>query len=198
MAELSSESEAPVLVLFAHPAAWVSQVNRTLVDAVRHLPGVRVHDLHDAYPDFYIDVAAEQRLLRAARLVVLQHPVYWYGPPAILKHWMDVVLARGFAYGEGGGALAGKDLLQVVSTGAPADTYRREGRHGYTLAELLRPVEQTARFCEMRYLRPLVVHAGRALAPTALQAPARRYRELLAGYPATRPPAVALGELWGA
>ncbi len=185
------QEDAPVLVLFAHPAFRASRVNRALADAVRDLPGVHFHDLLEAYPDFYIDVAAEQRRLRAAQLVVLQHPLYWYSAPAIIKHWIDVVLVRGFAYGEGGGALVGKDLLQVVSTGACADAYSPDGRHGYALSELLRPLEQTARFCGMHYLRPLVIHAGRELAAEALQGHARAYRELLAGYPRTRPPPLA-------
>jgi putative NADPH-quinone reductase len=186
----------PTLVLFAHPTYRASQVNRVLADAVRDLPGVCFHDLLEAYPDFYIDVEAEQRRLRAARLVVMQHPLYWYGAPAIFKHWMDVVLTQDFAYGERGDALAGKDLLQVISTGAPEDAYRAEGRHRYPLVDLLRPVEQTARFCGMRYLRPLVVYAGRSLAPEALAGHARRYRAILAGYPASHPPPVGLGERW--
>jgi putative NADPH-quinone reductase len=195
----ASTPEAPsILVVFAHPAYRASQVNRALAEAVRDLPGVAFHDLLETYPDFYIDVAAEQRRLRAARLVVLQHPIYWYGPPGVIKHWLDTVLAQGFAYGEGSGALAGKDLLQVVSTGATADAYRREGRHRYPLADLLRPVEQTVRFCGMHYLHPFVVHAGRMLPPEVLAARARRYRELLAGYPATRPAPVELGEIWEA
>jgi putative NADPH-quinone reductase len=188
--------EAPILVVFAHPAFRASRVNRALADAVRDLPGVYFHDLLEAYPDFYIDVVAEQRRLRAARLVVLQHPLYWYSAPAIVKHWIDEVLVTGFAYGEGGEALAGKDLLQVVSTGAPWEAYRAEGRHGYPLSELLRPLEQTARFCRMRYLRPLVVPAGRALDDAALARCALGYRALLEGYPSTGRQPLAVGARW--
>lgn len=180
--------ESSILVLFAHPAFRASRVNRALADAIRDLPAVYFHDLLETYPDFYIDVVAEQRRLRAARLVVLQHPLYWYSAPAIIKHWIDVVLVSGFAYGEGGDALEGKDLLQVVSTGASADAYLPGGRHGYPLSELLRPLEQTARFCRMHYLRPLVIHAGRDLPSDSLQDHALAYRRLLAGYPHTRPP----------
>ena len=193
----TGQQDAPILVLFAHPAFRASRVNRALSDAIRNLPGVHFHDLLEAYPDFYIDVAAEQRRLRMARLVVLQHPVYWYSAPAIIKHWMDQVLVNGFAYGTGGDALAGKDLLQVVSTGAPADAYRTDGHHGYPLVELLRPVEQTARFCRMHYLRPVVIYAGRELSGQALEEQAFSYRALLAGYPQTRPAPLSVGDDWG-
>jgi putative NADPH-quinone reductase len=183
-------------VLFAHPAYRASRINRALASAVRDLPGVRFRDLLESYPDFFIDVAREQELLRGARLLVLQHPMYWYGAPAIFKQWIDEVLTRGFAYGSGGTALHGKDLLQVVSTGAPAEDYRREGVHRYALAELLRPFEQVARFCGMSYLRPLVVQGAHLMSREDIETHAGRYRRFLAGYPATRPAPVGLGELW--
>lgn len=38
------------------------------------------------------------------------HPLYWYGVPGLLKHWRDTVLVKGWAYGEGGGALLAMGL----------------------------------------------------------------------------------------
>jgi putative NADPH-quinone reductase len=176
-------SGAPtILVLFAHLAIQRSRINRAMVEAVRDLEGVRVHDLLEAYPEFYVDVECERALLRAADLVVFQHPIYWYSTPAILKHWQDVVLTRGFAYGEGGTALHGKDFLHAVSTGALAEAYRPGGVHGHPLAEFLAPVDQMARFCGMRPLPPLVVHGGHGLPDETIAAHARRYRDLLLGY----------------
>ena len=63
------------------------------------MEGVRLHDLYEAYPDFLIDVEAEQALLLEHDVIVFQHPVYWYSSPAILKEWQDLVLEHGFAYG---------------------------------------------------------------------------------------------------
>ena len=74
---------------------------RALVAALEGL-GVEVRSLYDRYPDFDIDAAAEQAALDARRLVVWLHPLYWYGVPALLKHWFDTVLVKGWAYGEGG------------------------------------------------------------------------------------------------
>lgn len=176
-------SGAPtILVLFAHLAIHRSRINRAMVEAIRGLEGVLVHDLLEAYPDFYVDVERERALLRAADLVVFQHPIYWYSTPAILKHWQDVVLTRGFAYGEGGTALRGKDFLHAVSTGALAEAYRPDGVHARPLAEYLAPVEQMARFCGMRPLPPLVVHGGHGLPDATIAAHAQRYRDLLQTY----------------
>ena len=120
--------------------------------------------------------------MRQADLVVFQHPIYWYGAPAILKHWQDTVLVRGFAYGPGGTALHGKDFMLAISTGGPPESYRPGGAHGFPLVELLRPFEQMARFCGMRYLDPLVLQGGHQLPDETIAAHARRYRALLDGY----------------
>ena len=96
-----------ILILYAHPTHRRSKVNRRLIEAARTVPNVLVHDLYETYPDFYIDVEYEQRMLADADLVVFQHPIQWYSMPALLKEWVDLVLELGWAYGSGGTALKG-------------------------------------------------------------------------------------------
>ena len=48
-----------ILLLFAHPALDASRVHRALLGAARAVPGVTVHDLYEAYPDFDVDVTTE-------------------------------------------------------------------------------------------------------------------------------------------
>lgn len=165
-----------VLVLFAHPALHKSRVQRRLADAVRDLDGVTFHDLYEAYPEFDIDVPREQALLTAHDVVVLQHPLYWYSTPAILKEWQDVVLQHGWAYGSQGTALAGKALLSAVSAGGSAAAYTPEGRNRFTVRQLLAPIEQTAELCGMRYLEPFVVYGTHAMTPAAIAEAAEAYR----------------------
>jgi glutathione-regulated potassium-efflux system ancillary protein KefG len=64
-----------ILVLFAHPAYHRSHANLRLVEAVRDLPDVTLHDLYEEYPDFNIDVRREQDALLAHDIVVFQHPL---------------------------------------------------------------------------------------------------------------------------
>ena len=113
-----------ICVIHAHPYLSRSRTNRALADALRGSPDLDFRALYDLYPDFDIDVAAEQRALEQARLVVWMHPVFWYSVPALLKHWIDKVLAYGWAYGEGGTALA----RQALPVGADHGR-RRAGLH---------------------------------------------------------------------
>jgi glutathione-regulated potassium-efflux system ancillary protein KefG len=170
-----------ILVLFAHPRPSGSVVQIALRHAIAGLEGVRVHDLYAAYPDFAIDVAAEQRNLLAHDLVILQHPFYWYSAPAIVKEWLDLVLESGWAYGPRGTRLAGKYLMSAVSAGGSADAYRTGGRNRFAVADLLAPFNQTAYLCSMGWLRPFVVHAGRRMAAADLTARAEAYRDLVVG-----------------
>jgi glutathione-regulated potassium-efflux system ancillary protein KefG len=149
-----------VLVNFAHPVLERSRVNRRLLEAIRDLEGVTVHDLYEAYPTLHIDVAREQELLVAHDVIVFQHPFYWYSTPALLKEWQDLVLEHGWAYGQGGTRLRGKLTFNALTTGGPQTAYARDGYNRYTIRELLAPWDQTAHLCGMRFLAPFVVHAA--------------------------------------
>ena len=87
-----------IAVVQAHPYPDRSRANRILADAIADLPGIVVRSLYDLYPDYAIDVEAEQRVLAAADVVVWQHPIFWYTPPALQKLWFEKVLTPGFAY----------------------------------------------------------------------------------------------------
>lgn len=168
-----------ILILFAHPALEKSRVNRRLIAAVRDLPGITFHDLYEAYPDFHISVPHEQKLLETHDVVVMQHPFFWYSTPAILKEWQDLVLEHGWAYGSAGVALRGKRLLSVITAGGREAAYRHGGFNHYTIRELLRPLEQTARLCGMDYLPPFVAHGTHGMTEETLRHHARDYRRLV-------------------
>lgn len=170
-----------VVILFAHPKFSGSLVQKAMLKAVAGLERVTVHDLYAAYPDFEIDVKAEQARLLAHDLIVLQHPFYWYSSPSIIKEWQDLVLENGWAYGAAGTRLAGKFLMNAISTGGSSDAYHPEGKNRFEIESLLAPFNQTAHLCGMAYLAPFIINAGRRVAPEDLSARAEAYRDLIVG-----------------
>jgi len=170
-----------ILVLFAHPKLRQSVVQRAMLTAIAGLDGITVRDLYAEYPDLMIDARREQSSLLAHDVLVLQHPLYWYSSPAVVKEWLDIVLEEGWAYGAGGNRLHGKFLLNAVSTGGPQEAYHDKGRNRFPLRALLAPFDQTAYLCGMGWLEPFVVHAGRKLEPAELGGRAQRYRDFLVG-----------------
>lgn len=147
-----------VLIIYAHPAPRRSRVNELLREQIAAQAPVR--DLYARYPDFDLDVVAEQAALAAAQHVVLQFPLQWYSVPPLLKAWFDEVWLYGWAYGEGGRALQGKTLTVVASAGGPLTAYRADGTNRRTLDEYLYPLEQTAVLCGMVWQPPLVLYAA--------------------------------------
>lgn len=158
-----------VLLLYAHPESMDSVANKQLLNIAQQKDHVTVHDLYARYPDFFIDVHDEQRLLREHQVILFQYPLYTYGCPALLKEWMDRVLARGFANGAGGNALAGKYLRLIVTTGEPESSYQTIGFNRYTMDEFLRPFEMMSVMCHMVWLTPIVIYSARRLTSDVLQ-----------------------------
>jgi len=171
-----------VVVIVAHPSMAHSRVNRSLFAAAAR-SGVEVRDLYALYPDYVIDVPAEQAALGAAQLIVWQHPIHWYSAPPLMKLWIDEVLTFGWAYGPRGHALRGKDLWLVASTGGPDDSYRPAGYNRHFFDAFLPPFEQTAALCGMRFVPPLLLHGAHRASDEEIESHAQTYAQRLRSHP---------------
>ena len=96
---------------------------------------------------FAPDIAREQARLEAADLLILQYPLWWGGPPAILKGWIDRVLAYGFAYVDGyrfdNGLFRGRRAALSVTTGGTPARFAEDGVYG-PIGGVLWPVRRLA------------------------------------------------------
>jgi len=150
-----------ILVIHAHPYPRTSRAGAALLDAIRDVPALEVRSLYELYPDFDIDVAAEQAALERADVLVLMHPLYWYAVPAMLKHWIDAVLFEDWVHAERDTAkLKGKRCQWIVTTGA---------EESYGPGAPTPVIEQIARACGMKWLEPFIVGSAERLSPEALR-----------------------------
>lgn len=119
-AALAAEVEAK-----ARAAGWkveVLDLNRAGFD-----PRLTRSERASYYKGFQSDLDAELASLRAAEVLILVFPTWWFGFPAILKGWFDRVWAPGLAYDHapGGGPMVPRltglrEVLAVTTMGAPA------------------------------------------------------------------------------
>jgi len=167
------------LIVFAHPALEKARVAPTMLKAASALPYFPVRDLYDLYPDLTVDVLAEQVAMAVSDIIVLQFPLYWYSVPSLLKEWLDLVWVPGWAYGKDGKVLHGKTLACAFSAGGSNEAYGPEGMNRFTIAELMRPWEQTAALCGMRWIPPFVIHNAGDLDAAVLAEEGQRYRRWL-------------------
>lgn len=141
------------------------------------LPNLTFRSLYEIYPEFYIDVEAEKKLLLEHDLIVFQHPFYWYNMPPLLKLWFDEVLELGFAYGDGGNALRGKDFLLSITTGGPAESYSTSGYNSFPVESFFPAYQQTAKLCGMKWHPPVVLHHALKVSDDLLAAHAEKVRD---------------------
>ena len=85
-----------VLVISGHTDLATSVANKTILDTIgQYLPETEIVKLDTLYPDFKIDVDAEQQRLLKADIIVLQFPIFWYSAPSILERWMEETFRHG-------------------------------------------------------------------------------------------------------
>jgi putative NADPH-quinone reductase len=169
------------LVIAAHPKLEESRIHRAWLATLRGQcdADLTVNDLYGRYPDERIDVRREQALLRENDRVVFEFPIYWYSSPPLLKKWFDEVLEYGWAYGQGGHALEGKEFGIAISTFTPEAAYRHDGSVGHTIEELTWPFEATARRVGGIFLPPFVLNGVAHVSDRELKASAAAYLRYL-------------------
>jgi NAD(P)H dehydrogenase (quinone) len=130
------------------------------------------------------DILTEQKKLRDCDLLILQFPLWWFSMPAILKGWVDRVMAMGFAYGGGQwydtGGMKGRKAMVSVTTGGPDFMYSPLGRNG-DMDKILFPIQHgILYFCGFEVLPPFVAYSPAHASPEQRDAMLKNYGKRLA------------------
>lgn len=146
-----------ISLLYAHPYAHHARLERMMLDAVQHWPGLELRELYQLYPDFYIDVALEQKMLAHSSAIILHYPMQWGLPPALLVQYLHKVFHYGWAYGKDEAevpvcSLQGKKFWLVTHAVAP----HQELDPCYQQT-MFTPLQQLALSCGMQWQQPLML-----------------------------------------
>ena len=99
-----------------------------------------------------------------ADLVVFQFPLWWFGPPGILKGWLDRVFVYGALYRSSArddtGPCRGKRALACVTTGASEEACSFNGHEGDTNL-ILWPFLFSLRYVGFSVLEPNLIFGVR-------------------------------------
>ena len=110
-------------------------------------------------------VAEEIEKLDRADLLILQYPMWWHLPPAMLKGWYDRVLIYGEVYTSKKrfehGRFGGKRALLSVTVGTSLETYAFDGRSG-DIDLMLWPVNFTLAYVGYTVLAPFIAYGVEA------------------------------------
>lgn len=146
-----------------------------------------------AHHGFAPELQAEMDKVSACDALIFQFPLWWFSMPAILKGWVDRVLASGYAYGGGRwydrGVFKGKRAMLSLTTGGGDTYFSSEGLSGDILMQLYPINYGIFRFCGFDVLPPHISFAAARVSPEEraayLDSYAQRLRTL-----ATTPPMV--------
>jgi NAD(P)H dehydrogenase (quinone) len=112
-----------------------------------------------------IDIKDEIARLDSADLLILQYPMWWHLPPAILKGWYDRVLLYGEIYTSSkrfeSGRFSNKRAMLSVTVGTSAETYAYNGRSG-DIDLMLWPVNFTLAYVGYKVLEPFIAYGVEA------------------------------------
>jgi NAD(P)H dehydrogenase (quinone) len=110
-------------------------------------------------------VTNELALMDRADLLILQYPMWWHLPPAMLKGWFDRVLAYGEAYTSNKrfekGRFAGKRAMLSLTVGTSRNTYAYNGRSG-DIDLMLWPVNFSLAYVGYTVLKPFIAYGVEA------------------------------------
>ena len=153
------------LIILGHPNYKNSFANKTVIEELQKWDlTIEIRNIHHLYPDYKIDIKAEQEALLKHQTIVFQYPFYWYNMPAILKLWFDEVFAYQFAYGSQGDKLKGKNFVPSFTVGSSENSYNVLGFQHFRVYEFCKNLEQTALFAQMNYIDPIYFHGASLVA----------------------------------
>lgn len=107
------------------------------------------------------DVAMEIEKIYKADRIIFHFPIWWFGPPAILKGWFDRVLANGALHNSkdrfDAGLCKGKKALFCVTTGSSSIESAFDGKEG-DVQMLLWPLAYALRYLGFTVLKSHTIH----------------------------------------
>ncbi|XP_029353898.1 NAD(P)H dehydrogenase [quinone] 1 isoform X2 [Echeneis naucrates] len=142
------------------------------------------------------DIVAEQRKVEEAELIIFQFPMYWFSVPAIMKGWIDRVLAQGFAFSlqkmYDNGIFKDKKAMLSFTTAATQTMFQPDGINGDINVTLWPLQNGTLHFCGFQVLAPQIfwspAHCPLTVRTAMLEGWRARLRGLLMEKPLTFAP----------
>lgn len=110
---------------------------------------LKTQEFHSYENSLPSEVLTEIDKLMVSELIIFHFPIWWFGPPAALKGWMERVFANGATHDSKNrfdqGKLKGKRAQFFVTTGASEKETSFNGKEG-DIQMLLWPISYTLRY----------------------------------------------------
>lgn len=140
-----------ILLVSGHTDIKHSIANKTIIRNLKsEFKNLEVSSLCELYPDYNINIPAEQEKLKKADVIILQFPMFWYDAPSILRKYFEDVMTHGFAFGKNGDALKGKHIIVSLTIGGREQDYQHNEQN-FEIREFMYSFQQLSKKCNMRW-----------------------------------------------
>jgi glutathione-regulated potassium-efflux system ancillary protein KefF len=145
------------LVILAHPNYETSIANKTIIEEMfKYDTNLEIRNIYKLYPDYKIDVEAEQQALLRHDTIIFQYPMFWFNMPAILKLWLDDVFTYQFAYGSQGDKLKSKKTIVSTTVGQPENNMKNDDEN--LMDSFLKSMEYSIKYTQMELVKSVSLH----------------------------------------
>lgn len=114
------------LIIFSHSYFEKSKINKELLQSLKSISSIHIHNLESAYPSEKIDIEKELEKLEKSKKIFLQFPLFWFNVPSMLKKWQDEVLTQ-ILSGPNPKLLENKPITLITTTGSSKEKYESSG-----------------------------------------------------------------------
>jgi len=134
---------------------------------------------------FAPDIKEDMEKVKWADLIIFQFPIFFTAMPAIMKGWMDRVLAPGFGFNPitnsayDTGLLKGKSAMLVTTAGSPEEMYSEGGAHGDLNKHLESITHCVFEFMGMKVLPSHVIYEASSMSRERGTEELEKYRKRL-------------------
>jgi NAD(P)H dehydrogenase (quinone) len=132
---------------------------------------------------FSPDIKEEMEKVKWADLIIFQFPIFFTAMPAIMKGWIDRVLAPGFGFNPmtkstyDTGLLKGKSAMLAFTTGASKEMYSEGGAHGDIHKHLESVTHCVFEYMGMKVLPSFIIYEASSMKREEGAEELERYRQ---------------------
>lgn len=146
------------LVLYSHTFYKDSKFNKTLLDSIKNLENVVIHNLNATYSNNNINIDNEVKLLKDANKIIAQFPLFWFSSPSMFKEWQDTVLTHIY-HSSNPKMLDGKNFQVITTAGGIKSNYDKwDENNNSGLERALFPIYKTFEHVGAKSIKPFVIY----------------------------------------
>ena len=167
------------LVLFAHPFLEFSNNNKELTNFYERHQQFTFRDLYEEYPDFHIPAFRERKRIVEYDRFIFHFPIIWFGMPPLLRLWLDEVVDGNWINGQAKNPFENKEVFLLVTTRSKERSFGKNGKHGYTIEELISGLLVTLKIFKVNIKNIYIVYEAETLSKKEIILHKQKFVEIL-------------------